>query len=408
MKSKLFCIAVLALVSAASRRVSIGQQPAAPAPTYVASLEAVDDESKPQSPVLVGSSPLCATATPGNQRVEDDRVLESVVASPTAGIDSLWREGPSALGPHFGESTHTVGPMHVTGDSFGEIQNRDSRVATSIWYIDGELHDLRWLSHVISQRASAIWCLCLDKCSIPHAPIGGSEPEREPRSEPRIHLEALEPALPAMVLITGSGVAGPIMPQISLGTGPIEIGREDRLMLIGGPGVMAAVDRTAIGNSGNVAKTVRTLESSFFNEGYEFGLWDFLYSWDRSEGWREPYSHAANPASMSSVVAPVAWSQDCRRLIIAGDDDTLHVCYRSTGKELCEMKQSPDGVWRVVNTSNRFLSVEDFAETSADSGRGEPDRSRLDAIDPFLRHYLLAMTGDRGELFSFSLGGACR
>ena len=56
-------------------------------------------------------------------------------------------------------------------------------------------------------------------------------------------------------------------------------------------------------------------------------------------------------ASMSSVVSVVALAHDRRHLLIAVDDGTLRLCAKSTGNEICRLKQSADGVWRVVSSN---------------------------------------------------------
>ena len=209
----------------------------------------------------------------------------------------------------------------------------------------------------------------------------------EAESNPRV--EAVEFSGPGQAILVGYGLSEVNDPPFGWHGREPDMPEENRFMLIGGPTAQAAVNESA-------AKGFLPAVAERENRN------DFpVISLQLKERILAPPARA----SMTSFVIAVATSLNGRHLIIADDDGTLHLCYRYSGMELCQLKQSPDGVWRAIAQPNRFLSTDDFTETAPERGGRELDPARLAAIDPFLQHFLLAIIGDQGQIFSFSLSG---
>jgi hypothetical protein len=219
-------------------------------------------------------------------------------------------------------------------------------------------------------------------------------PEAPPDSNASPRVEAIEFSFPARIILIGYGLKPPTPPYISIGLGDeLVMAEEDRFIMVGGPTAVAALARStresvlaAVGKwdkSSNCQTEAIFARVSNVNDD----LRKFFAHWSQNDAhdaaaWaraaRFPIC-APGRAGISSLVTFVTTSQDGRHLIIAADDGILRLCYRSSGKELCRLKQSADGVWRAVNSDDRFEKAEGAGNATcqipddelADAGSGE-------------------------------------
>jgi hypothetical protein len=251
--------------------------------------------------------------------------------------------------------------------------------------------------------------------------------EPNPDCESNICVEAVDLSHAGQTILIGYGLELPTNESRGDGGGPDgfvddeidengdHIAEERDLILIAGPAAIAAIERTVNERALPARKdgdgSPGRQETVIHNPSHVGWCRRFFAIWDQHEPrWsfvlptldRLPLC-APERAWISNLVTSVAVSEHGWHLIVAADDSALHVCDRYSFHEVCRLKQSGDGVWRVVPQSNQFLSCDDFTETASESGGGESDRIRPAAIDPFFRNLLFPSGGDQGQIFSFSL-----
>ena len=181
-----------------------------------------------------------------------------------------------------------------------------------------------------------------------------------PQSDEDIHINSAELSLAGVIVLLGRGLTPPEWPIGSHDCDdPPEMAREDRLMLVGSPSAVAALDQSAVANSTEAVKRFAEIERQ--QRGYPAIDWGAVFAWEKREYFAGPFTQKPNgSAVMSCLVRLIAWSEDGNRLIIAGGDDTLHLCYRSSGNEVCSLRCSAGNELRVSRPTTPFLTFDDL------------------------------------------------
>ncbi len=412
MKSTFLRILVLIAVAAAFLRAMVGIEGDSPASLTTASSNNPAEESFITIWGLSPDGPILAGDVGANSN-------DSAVAS---SVHRLWKAQS--------ESDFCVCATTVRG----------LPIAQHLLAIQNNLLDHEWSR---AETETGVWVIGSNVCDCCRPNLDGIPDmtgdgltnyvipsAANPGCESSICVEAVDLSRAGQTILIGYGLEPPTNESRGDGGGPdgfVEdeidengnhIPEERDLIMIAGPAAIAALDCTPTERALPARNDVdgsRIHQEIVINDPSPAARWwKFIAIWDQYEpscsfDWhaidRLPLS-AAGRASISSLVRTAALSEDGWHFIVAADDGTLHICYRYSFHEVCRLKQSADGIWRVVPQSNQFLSCDDFTETASESAGGESDRIRQAAIDPFFRNLLLPPGGDQGEIFSFSLSVA--